>query len=74
MLKMLIQICANDTTLYAIQNQVEDIENNLQIALDSLRFWCKCKCMLLNSSKAKMMLVLLQQTKIYKNLMQTFLT
>ena len=27
---------ANDTNLYYIQNSVEDIENNLQMALDSL--------------------------------------
>ena len=47
---------ADDTTLYDIQNSVEDIENNLQIALDSLNTWCKCDGMLLNSSKTKVML------------------
>ena len=44
---------ADATTLYDIQNSVEDSENNLQIALDSLTTWCKCNSMLLNSSKTK---------------------
>ena len=44
---------ADDTTLYAIQNSVEYIENYLQIALESLKTWCKCNGMLLNSSKTK---------------------
>ena len=32
----------DDTTLHDIQNSVKDIENNLQIASDSLNTWCKC--------------------------------
>ena len=48
---------ADDATLYDIQNSIEDIENNLQIALDRLNTWCKCNGMFLNSSKTKIMLV-----------------
>ena len=54
---------ADDTTLYDIQNSVEDIEKNLQIALDSLNTWCKCNGMLLNSSKTKIMLVATNQKR-----------
>ena len=53
---------ANDTTLYDIQNSVEDIENILQIGLDSLNTWCKCNGMLLNSS-TKIMLVRTNQKR-----------
>ena len=49
--------------MYDIQNSVEDIENNLQIALDSLNTWCKCNGMLLNSSKTKIMLVTTNQKR-----------
>ena len=54
---------ADDTTLYAIQNSVEYIENNLQIALESLKTWFKCNGMLLNSSKTKIMLVTTNQKR-----------
>ena len=53
---VITDLYADATTLYDIQNSVEDIENNLQIALDSLNTWCKCDGMLLNSSKTKVML------------------
>ena len=49
--------------MYAIQNLVEDIENNLQIALESLKTWCKCNVMLLNSPKTKIMLVTTNQKR-----------
>ena len=53
----------DDTTLYDIQNLAEDIENNLQIALDSLNTWRKCNGMLLNSSKTKIMLITTNQKR-----------
>ena len=54
---------ADDTTLYDITNSIEDIENNLQIALDSLNTWCKCNGMLPNSSKTKNMFVTTNQKR-----------
>ena len=40
-------VCANlyadDTTLYDVQNSMEQIESNIQIALDNLHVWCREK-------------------------------
>ena len=43
----------DDTTLYDIQDSVEQIENNLQSALNNLNSWCRSNGMILNSSKNK---------------------
>ena len=48
---------AHDTTVYDIQNSIEQIENNLQAALSSLHIWCKSNGTSLNSTKTKIMLV-----------------
>ena len=56
-------IYADDITLYDIQNSVEDIEDNLQIALDFLNTWCKCNGMLHNSPKTKIVLVTTNQKR-----------
>lgn len=54
---------ADDTTLYDIQNSQETIEQNLQLALNQLRIWCKNNGMLLNSAKTKVMLVTTNQKR-----------
>ena len=48
---------ADDTTLYDVQDSMEQIKNNLQIALNNLHIWCRSNVMILNSSKTKVMLV-----------------
>ena len=54
---------ADDTTLYDVQDSVEQIENNLQSALNNLHIWCRGNGMILNSSKTKVMLVTTNQKR-----------
>ena len=54
---------ADDTTLYDVQDSMEQIENNLQTALNSLQIWCRQNGMILNSSKTKVMLVTSNQKR-----------
>ena len=54
---------ADDTTLYDIQDSMEQIENNLQTALNSLEIWCKNNEMILNSAKTKVMFVTTNQKR-----------
>ena len=44
-------------TMYDVQDSMEQIENNLQTALNSLQIWCRQNGMILNSSKTKVVLV-----------------
>ena len=54
---------ADDTNLYDIQDSMEQIENNLQTALNNLHIWCKSNGMVLNSTKTKVMLVTTNQKR-----------
>ena len=54
---------ADDTTLYDVQDSMEQIKNNLQTALNNLYIWCRSNGMILNSSKTKVMLVTTNQKK-----------
>ena len=54
---------ADDTTLYDVQDSMEQIEKNLQAALNNLHIWCRANGMILNSSKTKVMLVTTNQNK-----------
>ena len=54
---------ADDTTLYVIHNSMEQIENDLQTALNNLHIWCKSNGMVLNSAKTKVMLVTTSQRR-----------
>ena len=61
--KVSTDLYADDTTLYNVQDSIEQIENNLQSALNSLHIWCKNNGMILNSSKTKVMLVTTKQKR-----------
>ena len=54
---------ADDTTLYDVQDSMEQIENNLQSSLNNLQIWCRSNGMILNSSKTKVMLVTTYQKR-----------
>ena len=54
---------ADDTTLYDVQDSMEQIENNLQSALNNLHIWCRGNGIILNSSKTKVMLVTTNQKR-----------
>ena len=55
---------ADDTTLYDVQDSMEQIEINLQSALNNLHIWCRGNGMILNSSKTKVMLVTTNQRRL----------
>ena len=54
---------ADDTTVYDIQDSVEQIETNLQSTLNNLHAWCRDNGMILNSSKTKVLLVTTTQKR-----------
>ena len=54
---------ADDTTVYDIQDSVEEIETNLQSTLNNLQAWCRDNGMILNSSKTKVLLVTTTQKR-----------
>ena len=54
---------ADDTTVYDIQDSMEQIESNLQSALNDLQIWCKSNGMILNSSKTNVMFVTTNQKR-----------
>ena len=54
---------ADDTTLYDIQDSMEQIGENLQRAINNLHTWCQNNGMILNSSKTKVMLVTSNQKR-----------
>ena len=54
---------ADDTTLYDVQDSMEQIEINLQSSLNNLQIWCRNNGMILNSSKTKVMLVTTYQKR-----------
>ena len=54
---------ADDTTVYDIQDSVEEIETNLQSTLNNLHAWCRDNGMILNSSKTKVLLVTTTQKR-----------
>ena len=58
-----IDLYADDTTFYDIQDSMEQIENNLQSALNGLQIWCKSNGMILNRSKTKVMFVTTNQKR-----------
>ena len=54
---------ADDTTFYDIQDSMEQIELNLQSALNGLKIWCKSNGMILNTSKTNVMFVTTNQKR-----------
>ena len=54
---------ADGTTLYDIQLNKAQIENNLQHALDLLHAWCLENGLLLNTDKTKLMLITNRQRR-----------
>lgn len=55
---------ADDTTLYDINSSVDDIQINLQSALNNLHMWCRHNGMLVNTDKTKLMLIATPQKRI----------
>ena len=60
---MCTDLYADDTTLYDVQNSLEQIENSIQIGLDNLHVWCRENGMIINSLRTKVMLVTTNQKR-----------
>ena len=60
---MCTDIYADDTTLYDVQNSLEQIESNIQIGLDNLHVWCREIGKIILSLKTKVMLVTTNQKR-----------
>ena len=54
---------ADDTTLYDIQDSIEQLEINLQSTLNNLHVWCRNNGMILNLAKTKVLLVTTTQKR-----------
>ncbi len=54
---------ADDTTIYDVQSDANEVEHNLQTALHKLKQWCDTNGMLLNTSKTKVMLITTRQRR-----------
>ena len=61
--KVFTDLYAVDTTLYDIQDSMEQLEINLQTTLNNLHVWCRNNGMILNSSKTKVLLVTITQKR-----------
>lgn len=54
---------ADDTTVFDIGRSKDDIQHNLQIALNILQSWCENNGMVLNPSKTKVLLITTSQKR-----------
>lgn len=59
-----IDMYADDTTVYDIQDDLETLRSNLQESLSVLHKWCQQNGMLLNTDKTKVMLISTRQKRI----------
>ena len=60
-----IDLYADDTTIYDIQNDLDTLVKNLQRALDYLKDWCRQNGMILNTQKTKVMLLSTRQKRLH---------
>ncbi len=60
---VITDLYADDTTLYEVNDSIEDIQIKLQLALNNLDMWCKVNGMLVNTDKTKLMLIATPQKR-----------
>ena len=58
-----IDLYADDTTIYYIGQDKDELEKQLQSSLDNLKMWCKENGMVLNTEKTKVMLIMSRQRR-----------
>ena len=58
-----VDLYADDTTFYDFQNDINQLETNLQLSLNSLNDWCRQNDMVINTDKTKDMLITSRQKK-----------
>ena len=60
---MTVDLYADDTTVYYIDQDKSALERHLQSSLDSLQKWCRQNGMVLNIEKTKVMLIMRRQKR-----------
>ena len=58
-----VDLYADDTTVYYIDQDKSALERHLQSSLDSLQKWCRQNGMVLNTEKTKVMLIMSRQKR-----------
>ena len=58
-----VDLYADDTTVYYIDQDKSALERHLQSSLDSLQKWCRQNGMVLNNEKTKVMLIMSRQKR-----------
>ena len=58
-----VDLYADDTTIYDFQDDIDKLETNLQLTLDSLQDWCRQNGMAINTEKSKVMLITSRQKR-----------
>ena len=49
-----VDLYADDTTFYDFQSDIEQLETNLQLTLNSLQEWCRQNGMVINTEKKRL--------------------
>ena len=58
-----VDLHANDTTIYDLQCNIDQLESNLQFSLNALHVWCRQNGMVLNTEKTNVMLITSRQRR-----------
>ena len=58
-----VDLYAEDTTIYDVQCNTDQLESNLQFSLNALHVWCRQNGMVLNTEKTNVMLIISRQRR-----------
>ena len=58
-----VDLYADDTTIYDVQCNTDQLESNLQFSLNALHVWCRQNGMVLNTEKTNVMLITSRQRR-----------
>ena len=58
-----VDLYADDTTIYDVQCNIDQLESNLQFSLNALHVWCRQNGMVLNTEKTNVMLISSRQRR-----------
>ena len=58
-----VDLYADDTTIYDFQGGIDKLKTNLRLTLDSLQDWCRQNGMVINTEKTKVMLITSRQKR-----------